>query len=651
MSSTDPRPPSDEAHTIYGRKAALRSESRRRRWIFIAAGLLVFVLLGVFIYQATTPAETGGYGAGGGHGGHGGGRGGRGGAGGGAGGPPTSVNAARAVQGDMPIYLTELGTVTPLATVTVIPQISGVLQVVNFKEGQIVKKGDFLAQIDPRPYEAALKQAEGTLAKDKAALEVARTDLRRYQELQAQNSIAKQTVDDQQGTVRQDEGQVINDQGAVDTQKLNLVYCHITAPVSGRVGLRQVDPGNYVTAGTANGIVVLTVLDPMDVLFTIPEDNVDQVTRRVRSGAKLEAAALDRAQSKTLATGSLLTLDNQVDTTTGTVRAKARFTNPTGALFPNEFVNLRLTVDTLKNATLVPTSAILKGPDGMFVYTAQKERFLASAHVTPVKVGPASGETTAVLSGLEPGAVVITDGSDRLKDGSRVFLPGDCIAGGGRGGRGGYGPGGSGQGASGASHGAGRSPQGGSPGFFGLFAKKPAQDPLAAMRCRPGEKPHSLLQGGPGGGPSAPTTGAPAHGAAPYEAAAETPATQATAPAAARGSFPASAPSPAPGQVAAPSGGQDGGRGEGAGGGHGGRAQALLAQLNLDPQQQAKAQAIFTAAREEAASSGDYRGAMQGAFAKLDGILRPDQKAKLAALRAQMAARRAQEGGGGSPDQ
>ncbi len=611
MSNTDPRPTSSEgAHTVYGRRPPV---GRRRRWIWVVLGLLASAIVLFFIYQATTPPATAGYGGGGGRSGR------RGGAG--AGGPPTSVNAALAARGDMPIYLDELGTVTPTATVTVIPQISGVIESVAFKEGQFVKKGEILAQIDPRPYQAALLQAQGTLAKDQGALNIARVDLKRYQALKAQNSIATQQVDDQAAIVVQDEGQVKADAAAVETQKLNLIYSRVTSPVDGRVGLRQVDPGNYFTAGTSTGIVVVTVLQPMDVLFTLPEDSLDAVARRIKSGATLGAVAYDRSQSTQLAKGALLTLDNQVDTTTGTVRAKARFANADLGLFPNQFVNIRLTVDTLKNAVIVPTSAILKGPDGMFVYTVSRSR---TAKVTNVKVGPAAGENTAILSGLSGGEVVITDGSDRLKDGSRVLLPGDCIpARGGAGAR---------------PYGAGP-PAGGAPsgGFLGLFGKKPAADPLAAMRCRPGEKPHSLLAA-----QTVPTVN-PASEAAPPSPAGQGPASGPTAPGAraAAHAAPAGAPAQAPETAPAEGGGESGG---------GGRMRAMLAGLNLDAQQQEKAKAIFAAAREEAESSGDMRGAFQNAFAKLDAILRPDQKAKLAQMRAEMAARRA-SGGGGPSDQ
>ena len=640
MSDTDSRPPADHgAHTLYGSKPAAKT-GRRKRWIFIVLGVLIVALALWFISNATAPPATGAGGAGGGRGG---GRGGR----GGGGGAPTAISAAKATQGEIPIYLDELGTATPPATVTVVAQISGQLQTVAFTEGQMVTKGQFLAQIDPRPYQQMLLNAQATQAKDQALLANARVDLKRYQTLVAQDSVAKQTLDTQVALVNQDEAQVKADEALVAQQKLNLIYCHITAPVSGRVGLRQVDPGNYVTAGTTNGLVVITVVNPMDVLFTLPEDNLAQVTARLHAGAVLPAVALDRSQANQLAVGALLTLDNQVDTTTGTVRAKARFANANGALFPNQFVNIRLTVDTLKNVIVVPTSAVLKGPDSMFVYTVQPDRTVT---VTKVKVGPAAGENTAILSGLEAGDVVVTDGSDRLKEGGRVMLPGDCIP---AGQRMGGGAGGKGAGA------AGGKAKGGA-GFFGLF-KKPAPDPLAAMRCKPGQHPSSMLDGASAGafklnfGPAAPAT----PGAATVTTVSRTSKTTTTAPAdaaapqpAPQAAAPATAPA-APAPAAPQAGGQEGG-GHG-GGGHGGaaRLQAMMQQLNLDPAQQQQAQAIFTAAGQQAQASGDMRGAMQGAFAKFATILRPDQKAKFEQLRAEAAARRAQReaGGGGQSDQ
>ncbi len=645
MSDTDSRPPSDrDAHTVYGARPTATG-GRRKRWIFIVLGVVVLAVVLWIIYVTTTPATQaggpggpgGGAAASGGRGGRGGGRSGR----GGAGGLPTAVNAAKATQGDIPVYLNELGTATPPATVTVIPQISGQLLSVGFREGQMVKKGQFLAQIDPRPYQQMLLNAQGVEAKDQALLTDARLDLKRYQTLLSQDSIARQTVDTQGATVRQDEAQVKADAALVAQQKLNLIYCHITSPVAGRVGLRQVDPGNYVTAGTTTGLVVVTVIDPMDVLFTIPEDNLPTVSQRMRTGAVLPAAALDRSQTTQLAMGKLFTLDNQVDTTTGTIRAKARFDNGNGALFPNQFVNIRLTVDTLHNVVIVPTSAILKGPNGMFVYTVEQSRAVT---VTPVKVGPAAGENTAILSGLDAGDVVVTDGSDRLKDGARVMLPGDCIPAGGRGGSGRHGGG---AGAGGASGDAGGAKPKTTGGFFGLFAK-PAADPMAAMRCKPGQHPSSLLSGrGGGANPFALSFGG-GHVAPGAAAQTSTPSAKTTTKTVTRTTTDTTSAQGAPAPQAAPPPAEGGGGGGGHGGGRGNRMQAMLEALNLDPAQQEKAKAIFAAAGQQAQSTGDFRAAFQGAFAQLDGILRPDQKAKLAQMRAEAAAKRAAAGGGQS---
>ena len=329
------------------------------------------------------------------------------------------VGVAPAAKGDMPVILSQLGTVTPLATVTVKTQISGYLTEVAFQEGQMVKKGDFLAQIDPRPYQVALEQAEGQLAKDQALLQNARVDLKRYNTLVAQNSIATQTRDTQISLVAQYEATVKSDQAQIDAQKLNLTYCHIISPVTGRVGLRQVDAGNYVQTSDPNGIVVVTQLQPISVIFTLPEDNLPEVMKQVRAGAVLAVNAYDRTGSTELAKGHLDTVDNQIDTTTGTVKLRAIFDNEDGALFPNQFVNVQLVVDTLHDTVLVPNSAIQRGAPGTFVYVMKPDQTVA---VQKVKVGPTDGQHIAVLSGLEPSESVVVDGTDRLRDGAKVTL-------------------------------------------------------------------------------------------------------------------------------------------------------------------------------------------------------------------------------------
>jgi multidrug efflux system membrane fusion protein len=342
---------------------------------------------------------------------------------------PTPVGVSTAQRGGMPVTLSGLGTVTPLATVTVQTQISGYLMSVGFQEGQHVKKGDFLAQIDPRPYQVALQQDEAQLAKDQASLRGAEIDLKRYNTLAAQKSIATQTRDDQIYTVAQDRAQVGVDQAQVDTQKLNLVYCHITSPVTGRVGLRQVDPGNYVTpTNLTSGIVVVTQTQPISVIFTLPEDDLPQVQEQSHAGATLQVTAYDRTGTTKIATGKLETIDNQIDTTTGTVKLRAIFDNADESLFPNQFVNVKLLVRTLRDAVIVPTAAIQRGAPGTFVYRVEPNRTVA---VQKVKLGPGDGQNIAILSGLEPGDAVVDDGADRLKDGAKISIappPGQAAA-------------------------------------------------------------------------------------------------------------------------------------------------------------------------------------------------------------------------------
>ncbi|HKT66311.1 MAG TPA: MdtA/MuxA family multidrug efflux RND transporter periplasmic adaptor subunit [Burkholderia sp.] len=332
------------------------------------------------------------------------------------------VSVATATQGEMPIVLSALGTVTPLANVTVKTQLSGYLQSVAFQEGQIVKKGDVLAQIDPRPYQVALENAEGTHARDEALLATARLDLKRYQTLLSQDSIAAQTVDTQASLVKQYEGSVKTDQAAIDSAKLNLTYARITAPVSGRVGLRQVDPGNYVTPGDSTGIVVITQLQPMSVIFTTSEDNLPQIVKQVNAGQKLSVTAYNRNNTVPLETGALETLDNQIDTSTGTVKLRATFANKEGLLFPNQFVNTRLLVDVLRNATIVPTAAVLTGSIGQFVYIVKPDNTVTVRKVT---TGPVDGERTSIVSGVALGERVVTDGSDRLREGAKISIPAD----------------------------------------------------------------------------------------------------------------------------------------------------------------------------------------------------------------------------------
>jgi multidrug efflux system membrane fusion protein len=342
-------------------------------------------------------------------------------------GGPVPVGVETVQKDDMPVTLTGLGTVTPLATVTVKTQINGYLTQVAFQEGQMVKQGDFLAQIDPRPYQVALEQAEGQLAKDQALLKNAQLDLVRYNTLVAQNSVATQTRDTQVSLVAQDQAAIKTDQAQVDAQKLNLVYAHIVSPVTGRVGLRQVDAGNYVQTSDPNGIVIVTQLQPISVIFTLPEDNLPAVVKQLHAGASLAATAYDRTGTTELGKGRLETVDNQIDTTTGTVKLRAIFDNEQEILFPNQFVNVQLLVDTLSDTNIVPTAAIQHGAPGAFVYVVKPDQ---TAAVRQVKLGPGDGQRVAVLDGLQPGEKVVVDGSDRLRDGAKVTLaaPGNPAA-------------------------------------------------------------------------------------------------------------------------------------------------------------------------------------------------------------------------------
>jgi membrane fusion protein, multidrug efflux system len=341
-----------------------------------------------------------------------------------------SVGASTVALNDVPVVVNALGTVTPLATVTVQSQISGYLTKVPFVEGQSVQKGDLLAQIDDRPYAILKSQYEGQLAHDQGLLSQAQMDLKRYQTLAAQNSIAKQQAEDQVFIVQQYQGTVKQDQGLIDAQNLNIAYCHIVSPVTGRIGLRLVDPGNYVQSGGTTGIAVVTELQPITVIFAIPEDDLQEIMPQLNAGSKLQATAFDRANVKKLAVGTVTAVDSQINTTTGTVNVRAQFDNADNALFPNQFVNVQLLVKTLQKAVTVPTAAIQRGAPGavsggamgtyVYLINANDTVSVRQIIVGPTYVTAQNASMTSVNSGLAAGDRVVTDGADRLRDGLRV---------------------------------------------------------------------------------------------------------------------------------------------------------------------------------------------------------------------------------------
>jgi len=372
---------------------------RRRRWLWIAAIGVLLLILGIWLWRrheaavaaaaAARRAATGG----------------------------VTITTATASKGDIGVYLTAIGTVTPVYTSSITSQVNGLVTAVHYNEGQLVRKGDALIDIDPRPYRATLLQAQGTLERDQNLLAQAQMDLARYQAALAHNAIAAQTVDDQQKLVLQDEGTVKNDQGSVQYDQLQLDYCHITAPITGQVGLRLIDPGNVVQSSGGTTLVVITQLQPITVIFTLAEDTIGPVVARLHDHATLPVDVFDRDGTKKIASGTLLALDNQIDTTTGTVKVRALIDNSNNALFPNQFVNARLLVNTLKDVTLIPAPAVQQNGTNSFVYVIAN----AVAQLHAVKTGVTDGGVTQV-DGINPGDVVATSGFDKLQDKSHVVV-------------------------------------------------------------------------------------------------------------------------------------------------------------------------------------------------------------------------------------
>ncbi len=391
--------PLSVSNSDLGQPPSDSTKKRRHLWIW-GIVLLLFLLLFVWVWKqhrASAAPAGGGRGA--------------------AMGGTVPVTTATATKGSIGVYLTAIGTVTPTNTDSITAQVTGVITAVHYREGQDVRKGDALIDIDSRPYEAQLTQAKGTLDRDQNLLAEAQMDLKRYQDAWAKNAIPRQTLEDQEKLVLQDQGTVQNDQGTVQYDEVQLGYCHIVSPINGRVGLRLVDPGNLVTANSTTPLVVVAQIHPISVIFTIAEDSLPDVLKQSRSGKALEVDAYDRTQQTLLAKGKLITIDNQIDTVTGTVKLRAQFDNSNGMLFPNQFVNTRLLVKTLDNQTLIPSSAVQHNGSIDYVYLIQKNKAL----LRNVKSGITDGGNTAV-TGINPGDVVANSSFQKLVNGSNVSI-------------------------------------------------------------------------------------------------------------------------------------------------------------------------------------------------------------------------------------
>ena len=407
------------------RRAAVSPRSRSLGSLIALIVLAAIIALAWYLTHRPSPSAYPGGPVAAGKGGGNAPRGGAGGPGAARGAPPSTVGVAKARHADIPVYIEALGTVTPIAVATVSPQVSGVITEVLYKEGDMVRKGQPLATIDPRPFQMALDQATAARVRDEAQLNAAKVQLERYQVLLKQDSIARQTVDTQDALVKQLVGTVGVDRANENAAQLNLTWSHVVAPIAGRVGLRPVDVGNYVGAGNATGIATITQVSPIDVVFSIPQERVPDVRARIAAGAKLPVSALDSTRTQTLDDGEFLTLDNQIDVQTGTIKAKARFANAKGTLFPNQFVNVRLLLDTIDAAVVVPVIALRHGPSGDFVYIVNADRTVSLRNVT---AGIAGVNDVEITKGLAVGEEVVTEGGDRLKDGARIQTSADLAA-------------------------------------------------------------------------------------------------------------------------------------------------------------------------------------------------------------------------------